>query len=1068
MSDKSRLKTMRKIAKSGLKGRKKDTFLLVFVVTLAFTFIISAILLHSSSEKTKHEQRFDMFGQWQAALFNLDPHEYDQVLEEESIGLTRYIGKSDNFGHLMTFNEEILELGNFKLIEGHMPTNLDEITLELNQQIYFRNDVKVGDQVDIVVQIPVFEMNELEEAEAYATLQERYIESLEINDEFYKEYYEENKDYLEHIYEIDKEYLEAQFPDIEDEDEKYKLIMKELIDMNAFYISYNIRNEHEVESYGGTQVITKTSYLFHSDGAYEKEGQQVDENIEWIKENGIMFSQEVVISRPMEVSGIIETYSNLWDVGDSPVANSFISEETGRALLEGGFFKTEYENLAIDISNYKAPLNIFINTNMDTDKLMETYSETYPNLKRNTYAYPQVQGSTEGTLTYSIVAFVFVATVFAVFQIYLTQMRRRTRKLALLKSIGATNGQIVQMIVWEGIYLLLISLPIGAIAGLSLTNIIIFIMNRNDITNIMFAINYKILGLGILAGILAVVIGMVVPMIMAINVPLTGRISKPPKHKKSTLKLKANIKNKDIYEAKKQSFFNISIRSIVFNKGKYLITLVLYTVAITVLISTIFLSYLFFKDYINDVILVDKPNYGYEMIYGMSNRVLKEVEEEIENVPGVTDVKTYKAGEGAFMWYEDIYDHELYPVFKNVLPNYLIKDHFGEGNDDIEVDDSVEYLIEDSVKVNVYGFDVESKDSIMLQTLENNISEGGIDKEKFANGEDVVVLMPLYDINPDVEIKRINDQTIINNTNSKNRMEALGNYLDAYDITYDFRHKDTYDRDSSLSPGDYIYVSVPTESIEEGEMVEDVITHKVKVSGVIHYFPEIGMWPLADTIENPVIIGSNYLVGSFYPSTIYGPGRNLEVDNVQALIDSLFPTKLGKTYIYIETDKEAKSIDTFIELQRIAVDRGFSFINYQENIDAIFAKAFNFTSIIAVLGLVIAGIALVILYNTTLSKVEQERNRIGILQSLGISTGQFKLLYLLTGFISSIIALIIGHAILAIIVYFTMDYGLYLYPWKLHISVCVAFIILASLVYYIPIRKVIRNQPVDNIRSLTR
>ena len=107
-------------------------------------------------------------------------------------------------------------------------------------------------------------------------------------------------------------------------------------------------------------------------------------------------------------------------------------------------------------------------------------------------------------------------------------------------------------------------------------------------------------------------------------------------------------------------------------------------------------------------------------------------------------------------WYEDIYDHELYPVFKNVLPNYLIKDHFGEGNDDIEVDDSVEYLIEDSVKVNVYGFDVESKDSIMLQTLENNISEGGIDKEKFANGEDVVVLMPLYDINPDVEIKRIN------------------------------------------------------------------------------------------------------------------------------------------------------------------------------------------------------------------------------------------------------------------------------------------------------------------------
>ena len=63
---------IRKIAISGMKGRKKDTFLLSFVVLLSFLFIVIATVFYSSSERTKNIQRMNMFGTWQASYLNGD------------------------------------------------------------------------------------------------------------------------------------------------------------------------------------------------------------------------------------------------------------------------------------------------------------------------------------------------------------------------------------------------------------------------------------------------------------------------------------------------------------------------------------------------------------------------------------------------------------------------------------------------------------------------------------------------------------------------------------------------------------------------------------------------------------------------------------------------------------------------------------------------------------------------------------------------------------------------------------------------------------------------------------
>src|SRR5699024_4645019 len=66
------------------------------------------------------------------------------------------------------------------------------------------------------------------------------------------------------------------------------------------------------------------------------------------------------------------------------------------------------------------------------------------NFRKNTFSYPDDKGSTEYVLALTIIAVIFIATALAIFQIFLTQMKRRSRKIVLLKSIGATKTQVIK------------------------------------------------------------------------------------------------------------------------------------------------------------------------------------------------------------------------------------------------------------------------------------------------------------------------------------------------------------------------------------------------------------------------------------------------------------------------------------------------------------------------------------------------------------------------------------------------------------------------------------------------
>ena len=210
--------------------------------------------------------------------------------------------------------------------------------------------------------------------------------------------------------------------------------------------------------------------------------------------------------------------------------------------------------------------------------------------RKNSFAYPDGPASRESVLSFTIIGIVFIATALAILQIFLTQMKRRSRKIVLLKSIGASKGQIVGIMLYEGLYFLRWGLLIGIPLGLLSSFLLIFSMNKFGGRNLSFFIEPSLLGLGIAAGILALFVGMLVPMMFAIRIPLVGTMSKPPKHKKRKDK-------KDKEKVSYQSFFRINLEYLKLNKGKGLISFGLSFIIIMIILSTGLLSYSAFNNY---------------------------------------------------------------------------------------------------------------------------------------------------------------------------------------------------------------------------------------------------------------------------------------------------------------------------------------------------------------------------------------------------------------------------------------------------------------------------------------
>ena len=271
---------------------------------------------------------------------------------------------------------------------------------------------------------------------------------------------------------------------------------------------------------------------------------------------------------------------------------------------------------------------------------------------------------TQATLTITVVGIIFITTACAVFQIFLTQIKRRTRKIALLKAVGATNGQIGGMLVWEGVYLLAVGLPLGAVIGFIVSYAAIFISNDVQANkSIIFSVDPASLALGLVFGILALFLGMLIPMIIAIRTPLRGSMS-------GVGVKKTSVKRRAVSESAlttRQTFASVSKRHAQSNRSKNTVSFALSTFIISIMLIALFLGFCSFDDYKKIVVNDNRPDFLISAPYGMAPRFVEDKVPEIGEVTGISDVYAYRVIEKVPMMHEAFSPLTEYDKRSNII-----------------------------------------------------------------------------------------------------------------------------------------------------------------------------------------------------------------------------------------------------------------------------------------------------------------------------------------------------------------------------------------------------------------
>ncbi|MBR6658130.1 MAG: FtsX-like permease family protein [Oscillospiraceae bacterium] len=697
--------------------------------------------------------------------------------------------------------------------------------------------------------------------------------------------------------------------------------------------------------------------------------------------------------------------------------------------LFGGTVAFEYEG-----ENYKIPFEDFINRDFSVAGMKitnpnhvftsgENEQGDYDPIMVNRFAYPS---STEGNgkVLILVTLILFVTTVCSVFQIFFTQVRKRLRRVVLMKSIGAENKQIAKMYFWEFFIFWISTLPIGIIFGLGGAFLSAKALEGFQNREIIFSVDPVVFVLSLVAGTVALALGMVVPVIMAVGVPLTGRTA----HKKPFAPPKKEVR---------QNFLNVTLRELSVNRNKTAVSgaLCLFMVMITVL--CVFIGFRFMDPYRENVERSGKTEYLLQSPFAMSSRQLDEYMTEIEALGICDSVSVYRHCDEAIMPLSD-------------APESILLQTAFSGNG-ISV---LGHYGVTGYPISLYSF---NSDSELFGKLQNAVTVGKLDAKKFDSGEEMLLLVPLY-----------------KETKPKDDSEGLFGWENLSELgietSYYPEYKNIYDKDTSVSLGDEIFIGAETRSVAEGGNVYNYQYNEadLKIGAIIYYFPEEGIWPLGANGEGFQIICSEKAMSKVLPNTY----RTRNNDELRALEIMNMASGYGTTdfYINIKDDVSREDADTALLIFSRANYMDIEF--YHESSQKLLNDAINNILLVGLLGFTAVLIALLIFSNTVSSDIEQERNKIGILQSLGVSNRQLIKRQLYIGLAVSGIAVLItnlliwgGIAIYALLSDAVLGNLLWGYPWWLHFIACVALAAIITMLYILPMKSIQKYLPIENIKT---
>ncbi len=1040
-----KLKSMREISWEGIKGRKKAKRLLMVIITLTFAFIVLSTTLVSSMEESKQRQREELYGSWHGAIMDSNNEIMDRLTSQEvvnQIGNVAILGEASNAGVLATADENFYRMANLEFTEGGLPQKEEEIALEVTSLGGFGKNISVGDTVTLEISKKV--VTEFKAEDSYINLEipdtwEEMIQLIqnnyEIEESFTKELYSWGEGPIgteipfhdERIFQVNgPDNLRIMLiPFSESMGEVYGTVLscskyqKADGEVGIYYLLLDrirtleeykewdgaIHNLFETETINGASVTIKSQYILLG----KKSGAPGE-----FERDGILANQTISIRKDYVVSGIFQNYTGKWAINEAGILpNAFLSDAGGTLFREAFYGQT-----VAKVEDYRFPVQSFFTVNGGISEAFRMLEATDISSQKNIFAFPSY-GNNEDVMAMGLVCAIFIMEVLALLQVFLTQVKKRRRYIGLLKSIAYSNRQVCAMLLWEILYILKSAFPLGLMAGFLLSWIAKFILSEFVTYPMYFYIDMNKLSFGVVFGVISVFLGIMIPTILAIKTPLLLSITALTKHKKKKVAIREHkesdlllegreVKDRFLRKAlKRHSASRIFYRYYTYNKGKTLLNFGLTCLAALLLGITVFLNYQAHAPY-REATSYGNPDFEYVIPYTLGKSQMVPFLEKLQSTNRIQNIDIQLKG----------YHLEI-----------------------ISGDD-------DSIISNLYSLDTQT---MRYQKFLEAVTVGNVDTKRFEAGEEVIVLNPL-------------------------RSEE-GN------TTYHKRYADIYQQDEWVKPGDKIKLKTVTEVINVAtNQFEEIVKEKeVTVSGVIYYFPKENIWPFAKEVQEHVVMGSKQLTTYLHP---YMTGIGNESPSEVVLKTKVYRlSRYGETQFYITLKAGADSSEVERILMNLSGEANAAVYNYHAEYEPLKSKAIGKSILYSIFGISSAALIVVILYNISYSRVEQERSRIGVLQAIGITRRQFYKGYIIEGFLSALLSLLLVNLILILIAMITIPgisgaeitlvdvlhdffcYRIKGFPYAGYGILQGAFVLIMTVISYVPIRRMVKQQPIENIQN---
>lgn len=1128
---------LRRISLSGLRGRPRQTGILLTTMVLAFFFVTIAMNLLSTSQMNRVIQRREAFGEWRAVLIADSAQKAAELRQNnQAFAASRLIGQESLVGLMASADDAFWDMAHIRLIDGRLPDGPDEIVLTESQLSYFAEPPGPGQTISLTIEVAgsdhagyVLQDDHIKQVEEDLFQLQQYI--AQNWQSYYQQILADQADWQQNQKQYIRDYLtdvwlKAREFDEASEAERYRQMIdgqydrkialfeqdpqtpeKRLALIEQFiqseraitienelaspwakhyfhpdysadelpqaiaahyqfdaladqYISQAMpRKTSELEAFSGTIVSTRSqsravrtsdlkqfSHLFDHLPAITQTGLP--------QERVYHEASSIRLHRDMVVSGIIENYHQVWDGPMTQYATAFVTPETAELLFEQAVHRSK---LAANQA-YQPPVHYFL--------LGE--EAVYPeaiNLFTNQLGYGQTGNLNEETLSGILLAVIALVTAFSIFQISLIQFRKRLRKLALLRALGATFSQLRQLLSWESVYLIGLALPLGSLLGFITSLGLVWLNNRATGDRLMLQLNPGWLALGYGLTLVSILIGLFIPMLGIRQVSLRGKVEATNKAAAKTTRQKLGQVSQT-----RQSLASINRRHRRFTRKQQLVHLGLISFSLLILIGSYLLIHLAFGDYRTAVIHANMPDFELEAPFQQSLRRSREFMQQIDELPGVTGSELFVRGIRAFFWYEGISQDELNQTFLQLLPPQMHTDHFGT-NLEYRVSQDMADQIEQSAVGDIYGVVPGSE----LERDLKNMLPPDFDWPAFHHAGEAILLQPSYQLSDSSDFTPL-DPARLEGVDRTERMKQVLELAGAGTISYDIRKAAAMEQLPGLEDLSEIVLTIPSGATTgtTNRPLHMVRRYPVNLAQVITHLPQEGFWPLSHTVQNPVLFFSQYQMDQMYP---YRMHSSLSFDLINRYLGESLAVQYGSSIIQVnQTDMAGADI---VRLKHMAFQNGFQVKSLYLEKKQLFTKGIRSSLIVGLLAATLLLITVQIQTSSFRGQLEAERERIGILQSLGVTEKDFRQAYLVDSIKQVIRAIGLAHGVmfagLAIYLLFKgaashwptdLKIALWDYNWWWHGLIVLLFAGLAGLSSYLPVGRILHRQPVNNIRSL--